>query len=156
MVRVVTLILVLIASPSLAAGPAVSISGASAVGVPGLPQVSAYTGAPCRASGLARIYVTFTDPDGITYAAVNLNSVGVRPAVSAQDEAWLWVPSYARPKRGYQWRYEDLGATRTRHTIPITIDLVPGARPILTEIMAKDGSGALRIRTFALVPDACG
>ena len=155
MIRILTLALALAAAPAWAAGPGFTISGATAYGVPGLEEIAALTGPECGVAGRTRIHVRFADPDGIAYAAVTLRSVQVRPAVSDQAETWLWIPDYARPARGYRWRYEEPAATRTRHTIPIVVELVPGAGPIPAEIMAKDGDGALKVRTLALVPAAC-
>ena len=155
MIRLLTLLLGLAAAPAWAAGPGFSISNAEVVGVPGLPELAVMTGARCGATGRTTVYVTFADPDGIAYAAVTLGAVQARPGVSEQAETWLWLPDYARPKRGYRWRYEDKPPLRTRHTVPVTIDLVPWAGPIPTEVMAKDGRGGMTIREFALVPDAC-
>ena len=155
MIRILTLALALVAAPASAQGPGVSISGASIVGLPGLEEFAAAHGPECGASGRTSISVTFADPEGITYAAVDLRSVQVRPAVPDRAETWLWLPGYARPKRGYRWRYEQVPATRTRHTIPIAIELVPGAGPIPAEVVAKDGTGAMTIRRFALRPADC-
>lgn len=155
MIRTLTLAIALLATPAFAGGPGFTISGARAVGIPGLPELAAATGARCRASGRTTIHVTFSDPEGIAYAAVDLGAVQVRPGVSARARTWLWLPDYARPARGYRWRYEEDGVLATRHTIPVTIDMVPGAGPIPTEVMAKDGTGAMTIRTFALMPAAC-
>ena len=155
MIRILTLALALAAAPASADDPDITIFGATAYGVPGLEEITALTGPECGVAGRTRIDVTFTDPDGISYAAVTLRSVQVRPAVSDRAETWLWIPDYARPARGYRWRYEEPAATRTRHTIPVVIELVPGAGPIPAEIVAKDGDDALTVRTLALVPAAC-
>jgi hypothetical protein len=154
MIRSLTLVLALVAAPAWAAGPGFSISGARAVGPPEMPAL--VKGPACGASGSTTIYVTFSDPQGIAYAAVDLGATRTRPDVTAQADAWLWLPSYARPARAYQWRYEDTdGRLSVRHTIPMEIDLAPAAGPIWTEVMAKDGRGAMTIRRFALRPDAC-
>ena len=154
MIRSLMLVLAFAAAPAWAAGPGFTILGAQKVGVPELPALT-WAG-PCAAFGTTTIGVTFTDPDGIAYAAVRLGAVAARPAVSDQAETWLWIPDYARPARGYQWRYEDSdGRLYLRYTLPVQIDLVPGTGPIWTEVIAKDGSGAMTIRRFGLVPDAC-
>lgn len=155
MIRILTFALALAAAPAWAGGPGFTISGARAYGLPGLEDIAPYTGPACGAAGRATIHVTFSDPDGIAYAAVDMRSDEVRPAVSEQAETWLWIPGYSRPARSYQWRYEEPDATRTRHTIPIQIVVQPNARPIPTEIMTKDGKGALKIRRFALIPTVC-
>ena len=156
MIRILTLALALAAAPAWAAGPGFTISGATVYGLPELEEVAPLIGPECGTAGRTRIYVTFADPDGIAYAAVTLRSVQVRPDVSDQAETWLWIPDYARPARGYRWRYEDTdGRLQLRHTIPIAIELVPGAGPIPAEIMAKDGNGALKVRELALIPAAC-
>ncbi len=155
MIRTLTLLLALAGAPALANGPDFSIAGARVVGIPGFEEITARSGPRCNATGRARIDVTFTDPDGIAYAAVDLRSSQVRPAVSEQAETWLWIPNYERPERSYRWRYEDPAALRTLYTIPIALELIPGAGPIPTEVMTKDGKGGLKIRRFALVPSAC-
>ncbi len=155
MIRSLILLLALAAAPALAGGPDFSIAGARVVGLPGFEEITAITGPDCNATGRTRINVTFADPDGIAYAAVDLRSSQVRPAVSEQAEARLWIPNYERPERAYRWRYEDPAALRTSYTIPIALELIPGAGPIPTEVMTKDGRGALKIRRFALVPAAC-
>lgn len=155
MIRILTLALALATAPAWAAGPGFTISGATAYGLPVLDELAPLFGPECRVSGRTRIDVTFSDPDGIAYAAVTLRSSEVRPAVSDRAETWLWIPSYARPARGYRWRYEEPTATRTRHTIPMAIEVFPGAGPIPAEIVAKDGSGALKIRELTLIPTAC-
>jgi hypothetical protein len=148
------LALALAAAPAWAAGPGFSISGARTVGIPELPALA--RGPACGVSGSTTIHLTFSDPDGIAYAALDLGAVRTRPDVSAQAEASLWLPNYARPARAYRWRYEDTdGRLYARHTISAEIDLVPSAGPIWTEVIAKDGRGAMTIRRFALRPDAC-
>lgn len=154
MVRSLALVLALAAAPAWAAGPGFSISGAQAVGFREAPAL--VKGPACGASGSTTIHVTFSDPDGIAYAAVALGSARTRPDVTDQARAWLWIPDYARPQRAYRWRYEDTdGRLAVRHTIPVEIDLLPAAGPIWTEVMAKNGRGGLTVRRFALQPDAC-
>jgi hypothetical protein len=142
------------ASPALASGPDFSIAGAERVGLPLLTDF-ALNGPPCGATGRARIDVTFTDPDGIAYAAVSLGAARTDPAVSDFIDTTIWLPFYAKSRRDYRWRYEDAAATRTAHTIPIVLDLIPTAGPIPAEIMAKDGRGRLTSRTLALRPAPC-
>ena len=154
MIRSLTLVLALAAAPAWAGGPGFAIAGADVVNLWGFPALAR---APaCGASGTTTIYVTFADPEGIAYASVSLGAVRARPGVSERAETWLWLPDYARPNRGYQWRYEDTeGGLFARHTLPVQIDLVPSAGAIPAQVMAKDGVGAMTIRRFALIPDAC-
>jgi hypothetical protein len=154
MLRRLILALAVAATPAWASGPGFSIAGAERVGLPGLTDF-ALGGRPCGATGRARIDVTFTDPDGIAYAAVSLGAARTAPAVSGFTDTTIWLPSYAKPRRDYRWRYEDAAATRTAYTIPIVLDLIPTAGPIPAEIMAKDGRGRLTSRTLALRPAPC-
>lgn len=159
MIRSLTLVLALAAAVAPAAawawgGPGFSISGARAVGIPEAPALT--RGPACGRSGSTTIYFTFSDPQGIAYAAVDLGAAQTRPDVNSQSQAWLWIPGYERSSRAYQWRYEDTdGRLFVRKTIPVEIDIVAGAGPIWTEVMAKDGGGGMTIRRFALLPDAC-
>jgi hypothetical protein len=152
MLRILTLTLALAAMPAWAAGPSVSVAGARVVEGPRLGLGPAQ---PCAARGDVTIHVTFTDPDGVTYADVRLGSVRVRPEVTPQVRAAIWVPDYSRPDRFYRWRYENRDRPSVSHTIPITVELVPGVGSVPAEIVAKDARGALTIRHFRLIPAAC-
>lgn len=155
MIRALTAALALAAAPAFAAGTEFNISGASTVGWSGFSDLAALGGPHCNGSPRTRIDVTFSDPDGIAYAAVDLSSVHVRPAVSADVATWLWIPDSARAKRNYRWRYEEKAASRTTKTIPVAVDVMAGAGPIPAEVMAVDGKGRLSVRTLALFPTAC-
>lgn len=154
MLRILTLVLAFAAAPAWAAGPTISVSGARIVEGRGL-GLGPLGSKPCGATGQATFHVTFSDPDGVTYADVRLGSVRVRPEVTPQVRTAIWVPDYARPDRFYRWRYENTDRPSVSHTIPITVDLVPGAGAIPVEIFAKDARGTLTIRNFRVIPAAC-
>ncbi|MBM9595758.1 hypothetical protein [Roseitranquillus sediminis] len=109
----------------------------------------------CLGGGRARFYVTFSDPDGISYAAVHLAADSIRPAVPERTKTWLWIPDYARDQRAYRWRYEDPSASRTSRTIPVVVDVMQGSRPLTVHLEAKDAGEGLLIEEVEILPSVC-
>ncbi len=142
------------AVPAMAGGaPALTVSRGSPVGAilwPAPPET-----APCLASGgnVARLYFTFTDPQGVDYAGVDITADAVRLPVSDHVKTYLWVNPGTRDDRAYRWRFEEDGPRYpTRHTIPVAVEVVPNAGPLDVHIEAKDSVGNLTVHDFQLDP----